>query len=100
MQYLRQKEKPRKTRDIKYFWKYQDAMPETEHRRRLLNRLSAARGRCENEKNRMYRNYGGRGIAVCDEWKKTRPLSSSMFVASTDGTTPSEMDRTGLQSRV
>lgn len=25
--------------------------------------------RCYNENNKKYRNYGGRGIVVCDEWK-------------------------------
>lgn len=25
--------------------------------------------RCYNKKNRMYRNYGGRGIRVCDAWR-------------------------------
>lgn len=25
--------------------------------------------RCYNEKARYFRNYGGRGITVCDEWK-------------------------------
>lgn len=27
-------------------------------------------GRCENEKNSAYKNYGGRGVKVCDEWSK------------------------------
>lgn len=29
------------------------------------------RHRCYNPKNDMYSNYGGRGIVVCDEWKKS-----------------------------
>ncbi len=33
-------------------------------------------GRCYNEKNPDYKNYGGRGIAVCDEWK----LSSNFLL--------------------
>jgi len=27
-------------------------------------------GRCLNEKHESFRNYGGRGITVCDRWKK------------------------------
>ena len=27
--------------------------------------------RCYNENNPFYKNYGGRGITVCDEWKKS-----------------------------
>lgn len=30
---------------------------------------SAMKQRCFNSKNKAYKNYGGRGITVCDEWK-------------------------------
>ena len=89
------KKKSQRTRQTKYFWKYEAAMPDTEHRRRLLNRLSAARGRCENESNRMFRNYGGRGIQVCQEWKDD-PAAFLLHVQTLPGwDDPSlEMDRT------
>lgn len=32
------------------------------------NALSNAKSRCYNPENRMYADYGGRGITVCDEW--------------------------------
>ena len=47
-------------------------MPDDEHRSRLLNRLSAAIGRCHNERNKAYANYGGRGIKVHDAWRADR----------------------------
>lgn len=30
--------------------------------------------RCNNENNHAYHNYGGKGIRVCDEWKKFLPF--------------------------
>lgn len=29
------------------------------------------RARCENERHHAYKNYGGRGISVCDEWRNS-----------------------------
>lgn len=56
----------------KFYWVHADAMPDDEHRRRLLNRLAAAIGRCHNAGNKAYANYGGRGIRVHDEWRADR----------------------------
>lgn len=33
------------------------------------NSWTAAHARCYNEKNINYKNYGGRGITMCDRWK-------------------------------
>ena len=54
----------------KNYWKYADVVPDTEHRRRLLNRLAAAIGRCHRPTDQAWANYGGRGIVVSDEWRE------------------------------
>lgn len=36
---------------------------------RIYRIWSAMKGRCLNPNNDSYKNYGGRGITVCDEWK-------------------------------
>lgn len=36
---------------------------------RLYEKWNAMKSRCYNENNENYRNYGGRGITVCDEWR-------------------------------
>ena len=36
---------------------------------RLYNVWSSMKARCCNPNNNRYKNYGGRGIKVCDEWK-------------------------------
>ena len=39
----------------------------------LYNILNAMHQRCENPKNQAYERYGGRGIAVCEEWNIDHP---------------------------
>lgn len=36
---------------------------------KLYKRYSCIKGRCYNTKNHKYKNYGGRGITMCAEWK-------------------------------
>lgn len=38
-------------------------------RTRLYDVWNCMKQRCENPKNRNYRQYGARGISVCEEWK-------------------------------
>ena len=37
--------------------------------RKLYNVWGGMLSRCQNENHPLYKNYGGRGITVCDEWK-------------------------------
>jgi hypothetical protein len=36
------------------------------------------KGRCSNENHKAYKNYGGRGIKVCDRWMKFENFASDM----------------------
>lgn len=40
-------------------------------RSRLYRIYEAMKQRCYNENHNHYKNYGGRGISVCDEWKNS-----------------------------
>lgn len=68
----------------KDFFKYADACPDDEHRRRLLNRLSACKNRCHNPKDRGYPNYGARGIVVYEPWR-TDKAAFLRYVLTLDG---------------
>lgn len=46
----------------KAYLHYAGACPHIEHRRRLLNRISAIQSRCYNPNNKQWMAYGGRGI--------------------------------------
>lgn len=37
------------------------------------------KSRCYNSKHRLYKNYGGRGIKVCDRWLEEKTGSSNFF---------------------
>ena len=39
------------------------------HNDRLYGVWNMMKQRCGNRNNRFYKNYGGRGITICDEWK-------------------------------
>lgn len=56
----------------KRYWVYAEAMPDDEHRSRLLNRLAAAIQRCHNPSDRAYKNYGARGVHVCRDWVENK----------------------------
>ena len=62
----------KKAASTKRYWTYSEAMADDAHRTRLLNRLSAAITRCHNPNAKKYKDYGGRGIYVCQEWRDDR----------------------------
>jgi hypothetical protein len=68
----------------KDFYKYADACPNDDHRRRLLNRLSACKNRCHNPKDRSYSNYGGRGIYLYEPWR-TDKAAFLRYVVTLEG---------------
>ena len=56
----------------KRYWVYTNAMADDAHRTRLLNRLASAITRCHSPNATRYKDYGGRGIAVHQEWREDR----------------------------
>lgn len=68
----------------KDYFKYADACPDDEHRRRLLNRLSACKTRCHNPKDSAYANYGGRGITLYEPWRVDK-AAFLRYVLTLDG---------------
>ena len=49
------------------------ASKDTEETPRLRGVWSNMKQRCYNPNTRQYKNYGGRGITVCDEWRDNYP---------------------------
>lgn len=75
----------------KMYWKYASVVPDDEHRRRLLNRISAANTRCRPD---GHPNYGGRGIRVHEPWRKDRAAFLQYLVTLPGWDQPDlEMDR-------
>lgn len=81
----------------KRFWKYSAAMPNDEHRTRLLHRLAAAIRRCHSPNDKSYKSYGGRGIHVHQQWREDR-ASFLLYVQTLVGWDKPEleMDRTNV----
>src|SRR4030067_233586 len=78
----------------KSFFAQEDILPNVEHRRRLLNRLAAAIGRCHRERDPAYVHYGGRGIFVFPEWRKDKGVFLRHVITLEGWDNPSlEMDR-------
>lgn len=77
----------------KQFWKKRYLLPEgmtTQHPFYICWRNMKAR--CENPKDSGYKNYGGRGIRVCDGWRNFEGFYSDMFSSYEDGLTLERID--------
>ncbi len=58
------------------------------------NSWSAMKQRCSNPKKFKFKDYGGRGIAVCDRWEKFENFLADMGVRP-EGTTLDRIDNDG-----
>lgn len=78
----------------KTFYKYAAVCPDDDHRRRLLNRVSAAVTRCHSKNAKQYAGYGGRGIFVYEPWRKDKAAFLAYLVTLDGWDTPeNDMDR-------
>lgn len=63
---------------------FEAVCPDTAHRERLLDRISAIIVRCTNPKSAAYPDYGGRGITVHPAWVEYR-VEFLRYLVSLDG---------------
>jgi hypothetical protein len=90
-------EAARGTRWVKQWRAFAEALPDQQHRTRLLSRLAAAITRCRSPNNKQWRAYGGRGIRVCDEWLGDRAAFLRHVATLPGWDDPTlEMDRTNV----
>lgn len=78
----------------KEWYCYAAVCPDDAHRRRLLNRISAALVRCHSPNARQWADYGGRGITVYEPWRKDKAAFLAHLVSLDGWDDPSnDMDR-------
>lgn len=53
------------------------------------------RQRCQNPNNKSYKNYGGRGITICDRWSDFLNFYADMGPSHKDGLTIERIDNEG-----
>ena len=51
--------------------------------------------RCTNSNHKFYKNYGGRGIKVCDEWNEVQNFIEDMYPSFQEGLTLDRIDVNG-----
>jgi hypothetical protein len=64
----------------------------------LYRRWSMMLDRCRNPKNKSYKDYGGRGIAVCDRWQLFENFLADMGFPPSPGHTIERTDNDGPYS--
>lgn len=62
---------------------------------KLWGRWAAMMQRCTNPKDKYYKNYGGRGIKVCDRWRKFKHFAEDMGEPPFAGATLERRDNNG-----
>ncbi len=55
--------------------------------------------RCNNPNYRLYKNYGGRGITICEEWKRFENFRDDMFESYDDKLSIDRIDNNGNYSK-
>lgn len=58
----------------------------------LYSRWKNMRNRCNNPNSQDYKNYGGRGISICDEWDDFWVFVDDMYESYSDGLTLERTD--------
>lgn len=82
----------------KDWYAYAGICPDDAHRRRLLNRISAAIVRCHSPNCRQYAGYGGRGIFVYEPWRKDKAVFLAHLIALDGWDKPEyDMDRIDVE---
>lgn len=61
----------------------------------LYNTWYKIKQRCFDKTNKAYKNYGGRGITMCDEWKKSFEIFVKDMGERPNGTTIDRVDNKG-----
>lgn len=61
----------------------------------LYNVWANIKDRCQNSKNTAYKNYGGRGIKVCDRWQHFENFANDMWPKPTPEHTIERIDNDG-----
>lgn len=69
--------------------------PSTPYYRKLYNVWCTAKYRCNNPKNKDYKNYGGRGIAMCEKWHNFGTFLLDMLPTYRPGLTLERIDVDG-----